>query len=227
MAAYKSVRRKRMITLVVYTLMLLSAWTIYQLGVFAVFYDNIPILGLIIRNSIKYIIWTLPVLILLRHVYFSNPIEYLKLGGDVANGLVWGIAIGLIIVIYHAIRFFFIGDGSLRFDIDIYTWVHKIILIGFTEEVVFRGFILQKINEELEFIFANGIASILYVLIHIPRWYIDGLLQSEKRPYLLASAGFVLVFGLVQGYVLKKTKSLWACMVIHSINNLVTIIIGI
>lgn len=227
MASYKSVRKQRMTTLTVYVLVLFSLWTAYQLRLFAGLYSNNIVLSSIIENSIKYIVWTLPVLILLRYVYYSNPISYLKLEDNFVNGVMWGTIIGFGVAVYHIVRFFLMGDGTLKLDIDMYTWIHRILLIGLTEEVVFRGFILQKLNEELEFIFANGIAAVLFMLMHFPGWYVRGLMSNGNITYFYMSAAFVLIFGLLQGYVLKRTKSLWACMIIHSINNLVTTVIGI
>jgi len=227
MAAYKSVRKQRMKILALYTLVLFSIWTVYQLRIFSHLYSNSAILGSIIENSFKYIVWTLPVFILLKCVYFSNPLAYLKLEDNIVNGVMWGTIIGFALAVYHIVRFFFMGDGTLKLDIGMYTWIHRILLIGLTEEVVFRGFILQKLNEELEFIFANGISAVLFMLIHFPGWYVRGLMSGGNISYFYMSSAFVLAFGLLQGYVLKRTKSLWACMIIHSINNLVTTVIGI
>lgn len=227
MASYKSVRKQRMTTLAAYISVFFLIWSAYKLGFFSGIYSENPILTLIMKHSFKYIVWTLPVLILLRFVYRSNPLSYLKLEDNAVNGIMWGTIIGFAVAVYHFVRFFFMGDGILRLDIDMYTWIHRIILIGFTEEVVFRGFIMQKLNEELEFMFANGISAVLFLLIHLPGWYSEGLIQPGRMTYFYMSAGFVLVFGLVQGYLLKRTKSLWACMIVHSINNLITIMTGI
>lgn len=227
MKAYKSAERRRSETLSIYILMFFTVWTVYELNLLAGIYSNNAVLYNIVRNSIKYIVWTVPVFILLRYVYNSDPVSYLKLDNNLAKGVIWGIAIGFLIVLYHVIRNYIMGDGSFNFNIDMYTWIHRIILIGITEEIVFRGFILQKLQEKLEFMYANIISSVLFLLIHFPGWYIRGILSYEKMTYFLAYAAFVLGFGLLQGYVLKRTKSLWACMIIHTLNNLITTIISV
>lgn len=227
MTAYKSTEQKRMEVLIIYILMFFIVWTIYGLDLFSDIYSNNAVLKIIVENSIKYIVWTVPVFILLKYVYNENPITYLKLNDNVGKGLIWGIAVGLLIVIYHVARNYIMGDGKFYFNIDTYTWIHRILLIGLTEEVVFRGFILQKLREELEFIYANSLSAVLFLLIHFPRWYISGILSNEKIAYFLAYSAFVLGFGLLQGYILKRTKSLWACMIIHSFNNLISTIIRV
>ncbi|MGE5677321.1 MAG: lysostaphin resistance A-like protein [Pseudomonadota bacterium] len=227
MAAYKSIEQKRFEVLVIYILMFFTIWTIRAMGIFEDVYSGNALLKSIIDNSIKYIVWTLPVFILLSFYYNENPFSYLKLTDNVWKGVLWGIAVGALLVIYHIARSFIMGDGKFYLDIDIFTWIHRIILIGITEEVVFRGFILQKLTEEFEFIYANTISAVLFLLIHFPGWYADGLMTKDRMAYFLAGAVFVLVFGLLQGYVLKRTRSLWACMIIHSMNNLITTIVRI
>lgn len=227
MSTYKTMEQKRFEVLVVYILLFFTIWTIRAMGIFEAAYSGNAILKIIIENSIKYIVWTIPVFALLSLYYNENPFSYLKLTDNILKGLLWGIAVGALLVLYHIARSFIMGDGKFYFDIDIYTWIHRIILIGITEEVVFRGFILQKLTEEFEFIYANAISAILFMLIHFPRWYVDGLMSKGKMEYFLAGAVFVLAFGLLQGYVLKRTRSLWACMIIHSMNNLITTIVRI
>jgi len=218
----KSIRQKRMRVLIIYILIFFTVWTIYELVFSTNVYSNNDVLNIIVKNSIKYIVWTVPVFILLKYIYKTNPISYLKLNSNAIRGLIWGIVIGIFIVIYHVIRNYIMGDGKFDFNIDIYTWIHRIILIGLTEEIVFRGFILQKLQEGIEFKYANAISSVLFVLIHFPKWYMSGILSFEKITYFILSTAFVLGFGLLQGYVLKRTKSLWACMIIHSFNNLIS-----
>lgn len=222
MIADKGIKQKRMRVIIIYILMFFSVWTIYELIFSANIDSTNAALYIIVKNSIKYIVWTVPVFVLLKYVYKANPISYLKLNHNLISGLTWGIVIGIFIVIYHVIRNYIMGDGKFDFNIDIYTWIHRIILIGLTEEVVFRGFILQKLQAEIEFRYANALSSVLFVLIHFPKWYMSGILSFEKITYFILSTVFVLGFGLLQGYVLKRTKSLWACMIIHSFNNLIS-----
>lgn len=93
-----------------------------------------------------------------------------------------------------------------------------IILVGLSEEVVFRGFILQQIEEMTASFWAgNGIQAVLFTLTHVPYWL------SQGRRIIPGDIGFVLVAGLILGLVFKKTRSLWACMLIHSVNNFCSI----
>ncbi|HYE84659.1 MAG TPA: type II CAAX endopeptidase family protein [Clostridia bacterium] len=222
MISSQDTKQKGIGVLQLYILVFFLVWTIYEFNFSTYDYSNNIALYIMVRNSIKYIVWTIPVFVFLKYVYKVNPISYLKLNDNVIRGIIWGIVIGFLIVIYHIIRNYLMGGSKFDFSIDIYTWIHRIILIGLTEEVVFRGFILQKLQEGIEFKYANAISSVLFVLIHFPKWYMSGILSIEKTTYFILYTAFVLGFGLLQGYVLKRTKSLWACMIIHSFNNLIS-----
>jgi membrane protease YdiL (CAAX protease family) len=44
------------------------------------------------------------------------------------------------------------------------------ILIGLFEEIPFRGFILQKLQEKFPFWISNLLSSLLFLIIHLPGW---------------------------------------------------------
>jgi len=98
-------------------------------------------------------------------------------------------------------------------------------LVGFTEEILFRGFFLQRIASYTKFEFANIITAILFLLIHFPGWIALNALPTGVF-LKIALFSFILIFSIVQGYVFKKTESLWVCIVIHSINNFVSYSLG-
>jgi membrane protease YdiL (CAAX protease family) len=53
-------------------------------------------------------------------------------------------------------------------------------------------------------------------LIHFPGWI---LLNQFVYPDIIGNIGFVFIVGIMMGYVLRKTGSLWACILIHSFIN--------
>ncbi len=55
----------------------------------------------------------------------------------------------------------------------------------------------------------------LFVAVHLPGWtFADTSLIG-----ILSSAAFVLLLSLLLGYLLRKTGSLWACVVCHTMSN--------
>lgn len=161
-------------------------------------------------------LWTLPTLVYLA-VTRVNPFVYLKLEKNVLKGIVWGVLIGACILGLNILRVYaFTGRIGLNLNISRDFWWRGIILVGLSEEVVFRGFILQKINERAGFWTANSISGVLFVIVHIIGWVI---LNQFDFPAKAMDMAVLFIFSLLQGFVLKKTKSLWACMIVHSFNN--------
>ncbi|WP_438824400.1 lysostaphin resistance A-like protein [Bacillus sp. JJ1533] len=91
------------------------------------------------------------------------------------------------------------------------------LLVGITEEIVFRGFLLRKLMDSFRFWIANTITSFLFVSIHFPIWFYKGLFEF---PYILSSIISVFVMGIIFGFVYKKSNSLWSVIIIHSLYNL-------
>jgi membrane protease YdiL (CAAX protease family) len=177
---------------------------------------NDTLLQLVIRLAT----WTLPVFAYLV-AYRTEPFGYLKLRKGIVKGILWGVIIGTGIVLAN-IALSFAQKGGVRFDLDIGAdnWIRAILLVGFSEDVLFRGFILQKLAGMMRFGTANALSAVLFALVHVIGWCLTG---QFVLPGILTSVAYVFLFAVLQGFVLKKTDSLWACIVIHSFNNFISI----
>ena len=78
------------------------------------------------------------------------------------------------------------------------------------------GLVLQRVEHYTAFYTANALSSGLFVTVHLPGWTFAG---SPSAGGLLSSAAYVFVVALMLGYLLKKTGSLWACVVTHTMSN--------
>lgn len=158
--------------------------------------------------------WTLPVLIYLRF-QSKKPVSYLKL--QKTTGLFWAFILCATLYGLGPVLF---GATGLNLSIPLDVWWNVIILVGLSEEMVFRGFILQQIEEmTASFWIGNLMQTMLFALTHVPYWLSQG---QQITPGLV---GFVLTAGFILGIVFKKTQSLWTCMFIHSVNNFCSIAI--
>lgn len=141
---------------------------------------------------------------------------------NIRKGLIWGIFISLFIVLYNilgaVVMYNIIGFNPF---LDINKWIGGVILIGFTEEILFRGYLLQRVATYIKFWTANIVVSLLFLAIHFPIWYIKGDEVASGRIEWLCLGLFVFVFSIAQGYVLEKSQSLWSCILIHSVNNFI------
>jgi uncharacterized protein len=191
---------------------------------YAFAYVNVPYLrtAIVVPQIFRLVFWTLPVLIYLA--LQKRPIaDDLRLREGAGRGFLWGLAIGLVILVGNVlVAFKLTGAFRMNFDIGLNLWVGPVALVGLSEEVLFRGFFLQKLAERMTFDRANLLQTGLFVLIHVPGWI---LLGQFHFPRALGLIGSVAVIALLLGWLLRRTRSLWACMVCHSLNNLASFIV--
>jgi uncharacterized protein len=164
----------------------------------------------------RLLVWTLPVVCLLL-AREENVLDALKLRGNVGRGVTWGLLVGLMIIAGNvAVRALRSGYWVLNFDIGPNRWIGPVLLVGLSEEVVFRGFYLLQLGRRTGFFQANLLQTGLFLLIHGPGWYLLGQLHSTG---ILTSMGTLIYISLLLGWILRRSGSLWACMIVHSCNN--------
>jgi uncharacterized protein len=74
---------------------------------------------------------------------------------------------------------------------------------------------LQKLEERFGFWIAAAISSIFFVGIHIPGWALLGTVNASN-------IAFVFVFAMIMAFVFRFSKSLWAPIVAHSLNDFIS-----
>lgn len=171
----------------------------------------------VISAMIKIIIWVIPVIILVKMVEKSNPFSYLGLRHHFRKGVKWAGWLSLVFITYFIVLHLLVLKNDIDFQIGFNEWLNTILLVGITEEIVFRGFLLRKLMEFYSFWKANIMTSLLFVSIHFPIWFYKGLFEF---PYILSSIITAFVLGLIFGFIYKKTNSLWSVIIIHSLYNL-------
>lgn len=185
---------------------------------YAFAYSRSPALrgGIVLPLGFRLAAWTAPavLVLLLRGI---NPLDYLKLRGSVLKGVLRGSVIGLVIIAANLIGArMFHGRWHVNWDLQLNVWLCPILLVGLSEEVLFRGYFLQRFVERMTFLQANFAQASLFLLIHFPGWLILGQLKS---PASVGMVFYVFGLGLFLGVIQKKTNSLWSCMIIHSCSN--------
>ena len=100
--------------------------------------------------------------------------------------------------------------------------LNMIVTIGFApivEECVFRGGIYLKLRSRLGFFASGAISAACFGLIHVLSSVTNGNLIDIS--YLLVYAGI----GFLLAYTMEKTKTIYACMLVHAICNLVSLMV--
>jgi uncharacterized protein len=176
-----------------------------------------PTLSAFLGALIKVFVWIVPVILLIKFVEKKSPLSFLGLKEDFRRGLVWAGWISLLLVSYFIVQNLILTQSEWNFNLGFDKWLNVIILVGITEEIVFRGFLLKKLMQRITFWKANTITAFLFLTIHFPIWYRNGLFES---PEILLTCMNVLIIGFIFGVIYKKTNSLWSVIIIHSVYNL-------
>lgn len=182
----------------------------------------------ILDTIIRLIIYIIPILLILKFEN-ENILVFLKLKCSLKKTLIWAfVSILIILLIWFLGVVFYLPitdlplkqNYNLVFNADLF--IRSVVLTGFIEEIVFRGFIFQELLQITKFWVANSINGFLFALYHIPFWLI---FNTFDRNYRVSYIIGLVLFSIIQGIVLKKSKSLWVCMIIHMVNNYVGLII--
>lgn len=201
----------------VYFILFYALWCLRELW-FVQYLDLMdPVPRALISAVIKIAIWVVPVILLIKIVEKSKPLSYLRLRQNVGKGLKWAGWGSLVLVLYFVINLVVLKN-DIDVQLGIHKWLNTILLVGITEEIVFRGFLLRKLMDSFRFWIANTITALLFVSIHFPIWIYKGLFEF---PFILSTIITVFVLGLIFGFVYKKSGSLWSVINIHSLYNLI------
>ncbi len=158
----------------------------------------------------RLLLWVIPVFLYLRYIDHVNPVAYLKLNQYWKRGILIGLALSLLNFLGMLLRF-----GSPHPSMQYVTWNSVLgtsILIGFFEEIPFRGFILQKLQEKFHFWISNLLSSLLFLGIHLPGWI---LLHALTWSNVVS----IFVLGVIFAIIFYSSKTLWSSIITHSLND--------
>lgn len=89
------------------------------------------------------------------------------------------------------------------------SFVRVVLFAAFIEEIAFRGYIMQNLRK-----FGDGFAVAMAALVF-------GLMHCN-----LIQAPFALIVGFALGYLSIKTGTLWTAVIIHGLNNLISLVVS-
>ena len=160
----------------------------------------------------------------LKYVEQVPALAFLRLNKPRADAF-WVLpAAGSLFVAWYLLLDGVIGDGRIGGAGAAQVLFAVLSPATLVEEIYFRGFLLNKFWQAMSFWRATFASSSLFALIHFPGWFALGNFSS---PLVVADALGILVFGMVFGWAMKRTGSLWPAYVLHALNNvLVTVVLG-
>jgi len=205
-------------TLGIYFILFLAVWSFREI-VLPPYLSGLPETAAALAKAIlKIMLWIVPVWLLIRYRLKNDPADFLKLTTNLQKGLLWGFGLSALLGLWFTIQAYVLNGGGFHFNVSFDRFLNVFLLVGLTEEIVFRGLLLQALAKRLPFWKANVAAALLFLVIHYPIWLYQGTFFNP------GSHAYVLFVGLVFGWIFRKTGSLWSVIILHSFHNFFLII---
>ncbi len=209
---------------VVYIALIFGLWTVYVWTLYpsVISVTNLPA-RIFLNEFIRVLIFVAPVFLFLKFTTGEKNISFLKLDTNIKTGILWGIiaSLGYVALVLGRVL---ITTGTIsNKPVPVEAWFTSITIATIIEEIAFRGFLLQAFGRVMKFWAANILTALLFVVIHFPGWII--LADAPLLPNKLMAMAEILFLGLLLGYLFKQSGSLWACVILHAANNLLSTIL--
>ena len=215
--------KKLIVTLVIYCILFYGFWAALELLIknqLLVLTDNNNVIMELIRSGIiKNLVWTVPAIILVKKFesdmyiglkeMFTTKINFLQI-----------LPIFILCIIYCLAAVFRSVGISIK---ESFGWSQIIIVIfvGITEEMVFRGWLLnstlKNADKEWKQWLAVGINSVMFLCIHFPIWIHDGVFFTNFQS--LAFMGIVIL-SFIFSWLFIKTRNILVPVALHMLYDL-------
>lgn len=198
---------------IVYMLLLYAVWALKEIVIGPMIDENMGDWGnQIISSCIKIAVWIIPAVLLIKK-YNDDMAVSLK---EMFKGKFSWKPYILIFVIFAA--YILIGAWRNFGKIAIHESFHPscliggFLVVGITEELVFRGWLLNAMLKKMSENTALAINALLFLAVHFPKWINDGVFISN-----FTSLGFlsIMVLSIVFGKTFIKSKSIWVPVALH------------
>ena len=119
-----------------------------------------------------------------------------------------------------------LGLSSMEVDKSLLTYQLPFLLImvilmgGGHEELGWRGVLQPLLEKKFPFPIATVITSAIWVLWHIPLWFVKG--SDQYGTSLIEFCVYVLVMSFILAAIYKKTRCVFYCSIFHGLSNVLT-----
>ena len=200
--------------IIIYSLVFYGVWALWELfGRSAVgsFFDNEFLSQFIQEGIIKSLIWIVPAVCLVQ--YFKDDV-YIGLKDMFTNrvNLLKYIPVYLGFTVYLIIGAFIRKGGLVVSNSFSYSDLIGELFVGITEEMVFRGWLLNITISEKRKWLPIIINAVMFLLIHFPIWIANGVFIDS-----FTSLNFLCVpiLSVIFSWTFIKSKSIWIPVTLH------------
>ena len=211
-------RRLGIFHITAYLIIFFVIWSVRELIIRPVFLDSFEGLTFqILETSMKLLVWTLPAVLLIRH--FQDDM-WVSLKEMFTTKPRWFKETPILLVVFVPFIQALLAFGQIAIHPDFIpvTLIESVIFAGITEEIVFRGFLLNVFLKKMKAQNAIALDAALFTLIHYPIWIYRGFGFVDFIP---ASAA-VAILSVLFAYSFIKTGNILVPIALHMIWNLLT-----
>ncbi|MBS7577164.1 MULTISPECIES: type II CAAX endopeptidase family protein [unclassified Enterococcus] len=214
--------KKTNLYLIIYIVLFFFIWTLYELFIKPIIAINFnEPLGEIIRSIFKILIWFIPCIYLLKK---NNNNVYISLDNMFTNKIKWTnylplfIFFTIFLVVGSWVQY---GNLSIKDTFQPHNLIGSFLLVGITEEMVFRGWLLNSFLTKMSPVLAIVINAFLFLAIHFPIYFYKGVLLE-----VIISGQFlqILILSIIFSLTFIKSKNLLVPIIFHMYWDLLTIL---
>lgn len=207
-------KKKKTAALIIYIIIFYALWIAFELimkGILDSAITNVNVCQFVKSGIIKNLAWTLPAIMLVNHFKDEVYITLKEMFNIRVNWLKY-LSIFIVFTIYLLIgsllqngRIAIVDDFGID-DIII------VLFVGLTEEMVFRGWLLNatiRADKKWKYIIIN---AAMFLAIHFPSWIYKGIFISS-----FTGVGFlsVLVLSVIFSWTFIKSRNILIPIALH------------
>jgi len=205
-------KREAWLCVLVFTAVVAGAFGIYG------FYDKVWIrLTLtadplyVVRDVIAFAVILLPVVVALK--WSKQPLGSIAVTPkDLKKSFAFGILTSLMLILVVGVLSPFLGGGFAGFSVSSGYLLLSYVIIGFGEEIIFRGFIQTRLVSIRGPVVGVGVGSLCYVVYNFPLGY---FCFSGDIPLAAVYAVWRFSTGLLYGYTFHKSQNVLSSAIVH------------
>ncbi len=204
-------KKKKII--IAYTIVFYILWMVWEMYIKAQIDYRIPNIALnqfVKSGVIKNVVWTVPAIILIRYFRQEMYITLDEMFRTKVNWLAY-MPIFIVFTIYIFVAAFMEGNIGIQEDFGI-DCIIIVLFVGLTEEMVFRGWLLNATICEKGKWLPILINALMFVAIHFPIWLSEGRLIEIITTFSFMS---VLILSMIFGWVFVKSKNILVPIALH------------
>lgn len=179
----------------------------------------------LLLDAIKLLVWLGATWWLLKHAQpgnlsLSNAEQWRPAWRFAAGYLVWGI-----IVVYLLAQFWVVHHGlTVAANFKPQFWGRYFLVVGVTEEYLFRGYFFNALLQKFSLGKANVIQALAFASMHIPRYLTT--VPAMSVGVWISNLLSVFILGLLFGWLYARSRSLWPGIVTHMTWDILVTLFG-